>query len=251
MASTIEIKYFNRVARITFFDKKMNSFTSQQLEKLKNTFLDLEKNPEITVIILEAEDNSVFCSGASFDELLTVTNLEQGKHFFSGFAHVILAMKNSSKIIIGNVKGKAIGGGVGLIAACDYALATHNASVKLSELAIGIGPFVIEPVVSKKIGKTALAELCLNPTEWKSAEWALQNGLFGKIFHHEIDLENYLSDYADKISQYNPEALIEMKKILWQGTEHWTELLAERAAISGKLVLSEFTKNALNKFKNS
>ncbi|UYW01181.1 enoyl-CoA hydratase/isomerase family protein [Flavobacterium agricola] len=250
MTSYIKIKFFNHVVRIKFFDEKKNSFTSEQLENLKNTITDLENNPEITVIILESEGNSVFCSGASFDELLAVSNAEQGKSFFSGFANVILAMKNSSKLIIGNVKGKAIGGGVGLIAACDYVLATNNASLKLSELAIGIGPFVIEPAVSKKIGKTAMAELALNPTEWKTAEWALQKGLYSEVFNHATDLENYLSSYAQALSLYNPEALLEMKKILWENTTDWETLLAQRAAISGKLVLSEFTKNALQKFKN-
>lgn len=239
----------DKVARINFFDIKKNSLSSNHLKQLADTILSFNKNPNITIIILESEGNAVFCAGASFDELLTIENEEQGKHFFSGFAEVILAMRASNKIIIGNIQGKAVGGGVGLIAACDYAIATTNASVKLSELAIGIGPFVIEPAVSKKIGKTAMAELTLNPTEWKDAQWALNKGLYAKIFENEEEAENFLSDYALKLSQYNPEALLEMKQILWENTQNWDHLLFERAAISGKLVLSDFTKSTLKQFK--
>lgn len=240
----------DKVARVNFFDIKKNSLSSNHLKQLANTILSFNENPDITIIILESEGNSVFCAGASFDELLTIENEEQGKHFFSGFAEVILAMRDSNKIIIGNIQGKAVGGGVGLIAACDYAIATTNASVKLSELAIGIGPFVIEPAVSKKIGKTAMTELTLNPTEWKDAQWALNKGLYAKIFENEEEAENYLLDYALKLSQYNPEALLEMKQILWENTQNWDHLLFERAAISGKLVLSDFTKSTLKQFKN-
>ena len=169
--------------------------------------------------------------------------------FFSGFANVINAIRNCSKIIIGRVHGKAVGGGVGIISACDYVFATNNASSKLSELAIGIGPFVIEPAVSRKIGKTAMTEMTLAATEWKSAEWNLNNGLFTELFSTTEEMDEALDSFALKLASYNPEALYEMKKVIWEGTENWETLLYERAEISGKLVLSDFTKQALTKFK--
>ena len=248
---TLELKTSikNKIAKICFYNEQKNSFTTKQLDELVKTLNELNKNPEVTIIILENFGNSVFCSGASFDELLKIENELQGEAFFSGFAKVILSMKNSSKLIIGHVKGKAVGGGVGLIAACDIALATKKSSIKLSEIAIGIGPFVIEPVVTKKIGKTAMTELTLNPTDWMDANWALSKGLYTKIFENEIDLESYLMAYCNQLSQYNNEALLEIKKIIWEDTAHWENLLFERAKISGKLVLSNFTKNTLKQFK--
>ena len=198
---------------------------------------------------MKSEGNGAFCAGASFDELLKVNNLEEGRLFFSGFANVVNAMRNCSKIIIGRVHGKAVGGGVGIISACDYVFATNNASTKLSELAIGIGPFVIEPAVSRKIGKTAMTEMTLAATEWKTAEWGLNKGLFTQLFSSLDELDNSLSNFALNLASYNPEALTEIKKVIWEGTENWNTLLYERAEISGKLVLSDFTKNALQKFK--
>lgn len=250
MNSFVETSIADKIATITFFHPAKNSFTSNQLEELKESIEKLNSNNNVTVIILQSEGNSVFCSGASFDELLAVASLEQGKYFFSGFANVINAMRKSNKIIIGRVQGKAVGGGVGLISACDYSVATQNASIKLSEIAIGIGPFVIEPAVSKKIGKNAMAQMTLEPTEWKSTTWALEKGLYDRIFDNETEMDSYLNQYAKQLANYNPEGLIEMKKVLWENTDNWDELLVERAAISGKLVLSDFTVKALNTFKN-
>jgi methylglutaconyl-CoA hydratase len=157
-------------------------------------------------------------------------------------------MRNCSKLIVGKVQGKAVGGGVGIIAACDYAIATTKAEVKLSELTIGIGPFVIEPAVSRKIGHTAMSELTLDGNEWKSATWAFEKGLFAKLVQPE-DLDAALEKFASQLASYNPEALVEIKQVFWQNTAHWSTLLYERAEISGKLVLSTFTKKALEGFK--
>jgi methylglutaconyl-CoA hydratase len=179
-----------------------------------------------------------------------VDSIETGQQFFSGFANVINAMRKCSKIIVGRVHGKAVGGGVGLMAACDYVFANQQVSVKLSELAIGIGPFVIEPVVSKKIGTTAMSALTLAPLSWKNADWAFQHGLIQELYENNESMDLALNEYVKNLSTYIPESLKEMKKILWKQTEHWDVLLAERAAISGKLVLSDFTKNALEAFKN-
>lgn len=239
----------NKMATVSFGHPSSNSFPRELLDRLTNEFAVLSMNPDVTVIIIQSEGSGAFCAGASFDELLAVANEAQGAHFFSGFAHLINAMRTCSKLIVGRVHGKTVGGGVGIAAACDYTLATKNASIKLSELAIGIGPFVIEPVVSKKIGKTAMAEMTLAAHEWKTADWAKEKGLYANTFENLAELDAAIADFSAKLSSYNPEALLEMKKVLWEGTQHWDTLLLERAAISGKLVLSDFTRKALSQFK--
>ncbi|NHN26546.1 enoyl-CoA hydratase/isomerase family protein [Flavobacterium jejuense] len=249
MQATITTNIQDNIATISFFHPAGNSFPSSQLEQLTQELNSAGKSDVISVIILKSEGTGAFCAGASFDELLAVTNLEEGSKFFSGFANIINAMRKCPKLIIGRAHGKAVGGGVGLLAACDYVFAHNNAAVKLSELAIGIGPFVIEPAVSKKIGKTAMAEMTLEPTAWKNANWALEKGLFSKVFSSVEDLDGNLASFAEQLASYNPDALVAMKKVLWEGTENWDSLLFERAAISGRLVLSDFTKNALLQFK--
>jgi methylglutaconyl-CoA hydratase len=239
----------NKVAKVTFSHPASNSFPSSLLQQLTDELQALNKNEDVTIIVLQSEGTGAFCAGASFDELVAISNYEEGSKFFSGFANVINAMRKSSKLIVGRIHGKAVGGGVGLAAACDYTFATQKSDIKLSEIAIGIGPFVIEPAVSRKIGKTALAEMTLTPTLWKSANWAKEKGLFTELFDTIEDLDNRLNVYVDELAQYNKEALAEMKKVLWEGTDNWDSLLYERAAISGRLVLSDFTKKALEKFK--
>jgi len=239
----------NNMATVEFFHPASNSFPAELLERLANAFHDLSKNSDVHVIVLKSEKESAFCAGASFDELIAISNLEEGKQFFLGFANVINAMRTCSKIIIGRIQGKAVGGGVGLAAACDYCFATEQASVKLSELSIGIGPFVIEPVVKRKIGLAAFAELTLNATNWQTAYWAKGKGLYAAVFETIKELDVEVENLAQKLSTYNQEALLELKKVLWEGTENWKELLEQRAEISGKLVLSEFTKKALQKYK--
>lgn len=238
----------NKIATITFEHPASNSFPSDLLQKLTSELNSISINSEVNVIILQSEGKT-FCAGASFDELLLITDFETGKKFFSGFANVINAMRKCSQIIIGKVQGKAVGGGVGLIAACDFAFANQDAAVKLSEIAIGIGPFVIEPAVSRKIGKTAMAEMTLQPTIWQTADWAVAKGLYADLFDSQAEVTTATTNLAQKLASYNPEALAEMKKVFWEGTENWDELLLERAAISGKLVLSDFTKEALSQFK--
>lgn len=237
------------IATVTFEHPASNSFPSQLLQRLTDEFGKLSNDKNINLIILQSAGNGAFCAGASFDELLAVSNLEDGTRFFSGFANVINAMRSCSKLIVGRIHGKAVGGGVGLASACDYAFATENSAVKLSELAIGIGPFVIAPAVERKIGVAALAEMTLAATEWKSSKWALEKGLFADVCESIEQLDEKLAIFTKKLASYNPEALAEMKKALWLGTENWDTLLYERAAISGKLVLSDFTKHALGQFK--
>jgi len=209
----------------------------------------ITKNEEVAVIVLKSEGEKALCAGASFDELVNITNLEDGQKFFAGFANVINAMRTCSKLIIGAVQGKTVGGGVGLAAACDYTLATEAAAIKLSELSIGIGPFVIAPAVERKMGLAGLTELSLAATEWKNAYWAKEKGLYAKVFETQEELYKEVDILSQQLANYNLEALAEMKKILWKNTENWDTLLIERAQISGKLVLSDFTKKALAKFK--
>ena len=244
-------KIENKIATIEFGHPASNSFPSELLQRLTNEFNTLSQNPDVNIIVLKSEGEKAFCAGASFDELLQVSTLEQGAVFFSGFANVINAMRSCSKLIIGRVQGKAVGGGVGLAAACDYAMSTVDSAIKLSEFTIGIGPFVIAPAVERKMGKAALSELTLAGHEWKNAYWAQEKGLYAKVLENIEELDKELDIFTLKLASYNPEALAAMKKVLWQGTEHWDTLLAENAKISGRLVLSEFTVNALNEFKKN
>lgn len=238
----------NKVATVEFGHPASNSFPLELLKRLTDEFDKISNDPDVLVIVLKSEESKVFCAGASFDELSAVSTPEEGKEFFMGFANVLNAMRKCSKLIIGRVQGKAVGGGVGLAAACDYALATESASVKLSEFTVGLGPFVIAPAVERRVGVSALADLTLNAHEWKNAYWAKEKGLYAKVFDSIQELDKEVEILTDKLATYNPDALREMKKVFWEGTEHWDELLTQRAKISGELVLSEFTKNALNKF---
>lgn len=246
---SIQTSIQDKIATITFSHPASNSFPSHQLQALTTEINSLSEHNDVAVIVLQSEGVGAFCAGASFDELLAVNDLEVGKQFFSGFANVINAMRVCKKLIVGRIHGKAVGGGVGLASACDYAFATEAAAIKLSEIAIGIGPFVIEPAVSRKMGKSATAELSLNPTEWKSAQWACEYKLYARVCETIDDMDIALHKFTTQLASYNAEALYEMKKVLWEGTEHWSTLLYERAAISGRLVLSDFTKEALNAFK--
>ncbi|MEO9570589.1 MAG: enoyl-CoA hydratase/isomerase family protein [Polaribacter sp.] len=239
----------NNIATIEFGHPASNSFPSELLERLTKELNTIKNNDSVSVIILKSEGERAFCAGASFDELVAISNLEKGKQFFAGFANVINAMRTCRKLIIGRVQGKSVGGGVGLAAACDYVLATENASIKLSEFTIGIGPFVIEPAVTRKIGIAGTAELTLDATSWKNAYWAKEKGLFAKVYETQKELDDEVAILSEKLASYDPEALAEMKKVLWEGTDNWNDLLAERAEISGKLVLSDYTKKALSKFK--
>ncbi len=239
----------NNIATITFGHPASNSFPSELLERLTNELISVGKNSSVAIIILKSQGEKAFCAGASFDELMAISNLKEGTQFFLGFANVINAMRTCEKLIIGCLQGKTVGGGVGLAAACDYVLATKQAAIKLSEFTIGIGPFVIEPAVKRKIGVSGVAELTIDATSWKTAYWAKEKGLYAKVFETINELDAALETLSLQLASYNPDALLKMKKTLWQGTENWNTLLAERAAVSGELVVSEFTKKALQKFK--
>jgi methylglutaconyl-CoA hydratase len=237
------------IATIEFGHPLSNSLPGKILQKLADTITELGNNDTVKVIVIRSSGEKAFCAGASFDELISIKDLETGKQFFSGFANVINACRKAPKLIIGRVHGKAVGGGVGVASAVDYCFATSNADVKLSELAVGIGPFVVGPAVERKIGVSAMSELAINATEWRSAEWAYRKGLFAQLFETADEMDAEITTLATKLANSNPEAMALLKQIFWQGTENWDELLAERAGMSGKLVLSDFTVNAINQFK--
>ena len=237
------------VATIEFSHPLSNSLPGKVLAKLANTITSLGEDDTVKIIVIRSAGDRAFCAGASFDELVAIDNLETGKVFFSGFANVINACRTCPKLIIGRVQGKAVGGGVGLAAAFDYTLATQHAFVKLSELAVGIGPFVVGPAVERKIGVSAMSQLAINATEWQSAAWARSKGLYTAVYDTADAMDEAIDALVNKLCQSNPEAMRQLKQVFWQGTEHWDKLLAERAEISGQLVLSDFTKQAIAKFK--
>jgi methylglutaconyl-CoA hydratase len=237
------------IATIEFSHPLSNSLPGKVLAKLADTITTLGQDDTVKILVVRSAGERAFCAGASFDELVAIDDLAKGKVFFSGFANVINACRTCPKLIIGRVQGKAVGGGVGLAAAFDYTLATQHAFVKLSELAVGIGPFVVGPAVERKMGVSAMSQLAINATEWQSAEWARSKGLYTGVYDTAEAMDEAIDTLANRLCQSNPEAMRQLKKIFWQGTEHWDQLLAERAEISGQLVLSDFTKQAIAKFK--
>ena len=237
------------IATIEFSHPLSNSLPGKVLAKLADTITTLGQDDTVKILVVRSAGERAFCAGASFDELVAMDDLATGKVFFSGFANVINACRTCPKLIIGRVQGKAVGGGVGLAAAFDYTLATQHAFVKLSELAVGIGPFVVGPAVERKMGVSAMSQLAINATEWQSAEWARSKGLYTGVYDTAEAMDEAIDALANRLCQSNPEAMRQLKKIFWQGTEHWDQLLAERAEISGQLVLSDFTKQAIAKFK--
>lgn len=237
------------IATIEFGHPLSNSLPGKILQKLADTITELGNTDAVKVIVLKSAGDRAFCAGASFDELISINDIETGKKFFSGFANVINACRKCPKLIIGRVQGKAVGGGVGVASAVDYCFATKHADVKLSELAVGIGPFVVGPAVERKIGVSGMSQLAINATEWRSALWAAEQGLYAEIYETSEEMDEKISDLSKRLAKSNPEAMRLLKQIFWQGTEHWDELLAERAVMSGTLVLSEFTVNAINAFK--
>ena len=233
---------------IEFFHPKHNSLPGDILTKLASSITEAGKNEDVQVIILKSGGDRTFCAGASFDELIAIHDFPTGKEFFMGFANVINACRKSPKLIIGRVQGKAVGGGVGVASAVDYCMATKYASIKLSELNIGIGPFVVGPAVERKIGLPAMSQLAINADEFQSAQWAKDKGLYAEVFESVEELDAGILKLAEYLLSTNPEAQSLLKKVFWENCENWDELLEQRAEMSGRLVLSDFTKAALAKY---
>ena len=247
----VKLSKSQNVGYVEFYNPPHNALPAQMLSELTTAIANAGKDDEIGIIVLKSGGDRTFCAGANFNDLAAISNPEQGQTFFMGFANVINAIRNNPKIVIGCVQGKAVGGGVGLAAAVDLCFASEFASIKLSELSIGIGPFVIEPALRRKLSRSVVSQLTLSPQTFFSAKWAREKGLYADVFSTNEDLNKHVINLAEELARYNPEALNEFKKIQWQGTEHWGELLAQRAKISGALVLSSFTKAQLKKFTKS
>jgi methylglutaconyl-CoA hydratase len=249
MEAFVNTKINRGIATITFFHPQSNSLPGEILRKLADEITISGNNPLVKVVVLKSEGEKAFCAGASFDELVAIKNFEEGKKFFSGFSFVINSIRKIPKFVLARVHGKTVGGGVGIASAADYTLSVQGASIRLSELALGIGPFVVGPAVERKIGTSAFAALTINPTEWKDANWAREKGLYADVFPSVDEMDKAIEILSEKFSQSSPEAMALLKKIMWEGTENWDSLLLERAAMSGRLVLSDFTKKYIEKFK--
>ena len=245
----VKSEFHNGITTIEFFHPQSNSLPGRILEELAHAIHGAGNDENTRVVILQSAGEKAFCAGASFDELKAIKTKEQGLLFFSGFAHVINAMRTCPKFIIGRIHGKCAGGGVGLAAAMDYAIALESVEIKLSELAIGIGPFVVGPAIERKIGLSAFSQLAIDANMWRNSDWARRKGLLAELHTDVEGMDESIRRLADTLIHSSPEAMAEMKKIFWKGTEHWDKLLIERAAISGRLALSEYTKKAIEKFK--
>lgn len=237
------------ITTIEFFHPQSNSLPGKILETLAGEIISAGNYEETKVIVLRSGGERAFCAGASFDELVQIKDKESGYIFFSGFAKVINAMRTCPKLIVAAIQGKCVGGGVGLAAAADYAIALNKAEVKLSELAIGIGPFVVGPVVERKIGHAAFSALSIDAGMWRNSDWAKRKGLFAEVHENPESMEESINRLSNTLAKYSPEAMQALKQIIWEGTSHWDKLLFERAKISGELILSEFSKAAIEKFK--
>lgn len=246
---TISHTIENSVSTIEFFHPKGNSLPGKLLKELTNKIKEASTAKESSAIVIKSGGDGAFCAGASFDELLEISNLEEGKEFFMGFANVLNAMRESEKFIVARIHGKVVGGGVGIAACADYAIAHSSASVKLSELAVGIGPFVVGPAVGRKIGVAAFTTLSVDARSWYEASWALQNNLYSKVFDSLDEMDAAINKLASEIASSNPQAMKELREIQWNGTGHWGPTLAQRAEISGRLVLSDFTRTFIEEFK--
>ncbi|MBX2930904.1 MAG: enoyl-CoA hydratase/isomerase family protein [Chitinophagaceae bacterium] len=237
------------IVTIEFHHPQSNSLPGKLLDTLAKDIHAASINTETKVIIIRSTGDKVFCSGASFDELAAIKTQEEGLKFFSGFANVINAMRKAPQLIIARIQGKCVGGGVGLAAAADYAIACEGAEVKLSELAVGIGPFVVGPAVERKLGLSAFSQLAIDANLWRPADWARRKGLFAELHNDVEGMDDSIARLSNTLSRSSPDAVKELKKIFWKGTEHWDDLLRERAAISGRLILSDYSKNFIAKFK--
>ena len=239
----------NGVTSIEFYHPQSNSLPRKVLEQLAQEIHFAGNHVETKVIILKSVGEKSFCAGASFDELIQISTAAEGLTFFSGFANVINAMRKCPKFIIARVQGKCVGGGVGIAAAADYAIAVEGADIKLSELAVGIGPFVVGPAIERKIGIAAFSALATDAHMWRNSEWAKRKGLFAEVHENIQNMDESIERLSQHLAHSNPEAMAEMKKMFWKNTDHWDVLLPERAAISGRLVLSKFSREAIEKFK--
>jgi len=245
----VESRTESGITTIEFFHHQSNSLPGALLTRLAATIREAGKNPDCTVIVLKSGGHKAFCAGASFDELIQIKTEAEGLVFFSGFAHVINAIRTIPQLVIARIQGKCVGGGVGLAAAVDYAIAVAQADIKLSELAVGIGPFVVGPAVERKMGTAAFTALAIDASSWRTASWAQAHGLFSELYETIEQTDAAVDRLAKTLAQSSPDAMSALKTVFWQGTEHWDNLLKERAGISGRLILSDYSRQAIDRFK--
>lgn len=243
MNGSVTLKNENNVGKIHFFHPKGNSLPSTIIKSLIDCLNRAENDSDINVVILESGGNSTFCSGASLSELKSIKNIESGITFFMGFAQLLNKVRKMSKFVFARVQGKVVGGGVGLVSACDYAFATEKASIKLSELSIGLGPYVIEPAVTRKIGNTAFTQLSIDSSNSKTANWGMEKGLYAHLSPDIKSMDQALSQKVQLIASYPPEACSQLRKLHWKNTQHWETLLPENAKITAELALSDYSQS--------
>ena len=246
-AGSVSARVNDGMADICFGHPKGNSLPASVLRALASEITYAGERGDVRVILLRSYGTGPFCAGASFDELSAIRDATAGKEFFMGFAQVILAMTRCPKPIVTRVHGKVVGGGVGIVAASDYAMATDKAALRLSELAVGIGPFVVGPVIERRIGPGAFSAMAID-ADWRDAAWGATHGLYARVWENVPALDDAVTTFARKLADANPEALTRIKRITWAGTDDWPRLLEERAAMSGTLVLSDYTRNAIAAF---
>ena len=245
---SVESLVADGVATVEFSHPKGNSLPAAILARLAEQIAEMGRRDDVRVIALRSTREGPFCAGASFDELAAISDDASGKEFFLGFARVILAMVRCPKPIVTRVQGKVAGGGIGIVAASDYVIATDHSLLRLSELAIGIGPFVVGPVILRKLGPGAFSAMALD-AEWRAAEWGLEMGLYSQVHDSIAGLNSAFDGFVLTLAKANPEATALIKATLWAGTEDWEKLLDDRAALSGRLVRSDFTRRAIEAFK--
>jgi methylglutaconyl-CoA hydratase len=247
----VKVEQEHGITTIEFYHPQSNSLPGKLLHELAQEIRSAGLDTQTKVIILRSSGDRAFCAGASFEELQQIKTEADGHRFFSGFAEVLNAMRKCPKFIIGRIQGKCVGGGVGLAAAVDYCIAWEKAEIKLSELALGIGPFVVGPAVERKIGTSPFSQLAIDSNLWRNADWAKKKGLFAEVHENVENMDHSVNRLANSLAHSSPEAMWELKKTLWKGTENWDTLLNERAAISGRLVLGEHTRKAIVQFKKA
>ncbi len=243
---TSEIK--NNISEITFGTPKSNSLPGEILEKLAQTILECGKDQNVKAILLQSEGEKSFCAGASFDELLEIEELEKSKIFFGGFAKVLNAMRSCGKLVIVRVQGKTTGGGVGIACAADYCFGTTDSALALTELNLGIGPFVIGPFVERKIGKSAYSAMSID-ADFRSAEWCERHDIYQSVSENIPEMDSKIEKFLEVLSNRSSDALALIKKVSWEGTEHFDQLMPERILMSASLILEDSAKENIGKIK--
>lgn len=238
----------NNISEITFGHPKSNSLPGEILELLAQTILNEGAKEEVKAILLKSDGERAFCAGASFDELLSIDELENSKKFFGGFAKVLNAMRSCGKLVIVRVQGKTTGGGVGIACAADYCFATKDSAMALTELNLGIGPFVIGPFVERKMGKSAYSAMSID-ADFRSADWCEQHDVYHSVSENISEMDVEINKFLEKLATRSSDALSLIKKVSWEGTEHFEQLMPERILMSASLILEDSAKENIGKIK--